>query len=851
MFWHKRITWNPTSTPWREFHLRGKAAQFVPIRFIYRNKLTRNDRLLVAFDTLALSKVVGREIGIAKIIHGDDRAVADVNTSSLWGQVQDVQRKLITLVSASSPPDLILIRHCTECEFQAQCRQRALEKDELSLLGGIKEGDRKKLHSKGIFTLNQLSYTFRPRRRPKKSTSLAPQHYFPLQALAIRNNTVYLNGKPDLPCAETSVFLDVEGLSSAGPFYLVGALVLKSGQEEFHSFWADRPSEQANIFAQFIELVLSQSQPPFRIFHFGRYDTAALKIMRNRLPQELQPKLDLIMERTTNVLSIVYSHVYFPTYSNGLKDLGRFLGCQWTTECSSGLSSIVARKSWEADQNAATKAALIQYNKEDCMALKRLYEFIVALMNPLTAHKLPAECARVEEIKQDTAEHRPSFAQKTFALEDLLYVTKCAYFDYQRDKVVFRTQPHLRHRKSASGGIDPSTLRPNTTIIVEKQQCPTCQSKRLREKHLTDYFVLDLKFAKTGVRRFVTKFSARNYLCLKCKYPFSARGGRGNRIKFGRSLLVWCAYCNVLCCQSLGQIGRTAQDLFQIRLQPPEVSRARRELAEEYKAVYDDILSSMLRGPLVQADETTVHLVKEHGYVWVLASVDRCYLFYRPNREGAFLLDMLKPFTGVLVSDFYSAYDSLPCPQQKCLVHFVRDIDDDLLKNPLDQELKSLAQDFGTLLKDIMRTVDRYGLTRYHLHKHAAIATRFLSSTASRAFSSELAKSYQERFRKSGHKMFTFLDYDGIPWNNNNAEHVIKKFAKYRKAFDGYFTQHSLQDYLVLASVFATCELNNVNVLRFLLSGEKTLEGLLSMSGRRTTMAVNPAAPLLPSIDNH
>ena len=158
--------------------------------------------------------------------------------------------------------------------------------------------------------------------------------------------------------------------------------------------------------------------------------------------------------------------------------------------------------------------------------------------------------------------------------------------------------------------------------------------------------------------------------------------------------------------------------------------------------------------------------------------------------------------------------------------HALRDIDDDLLKNPLDQELKSLAQDFGTLLKDIMRTVDRYGLTKYHLHKHAAIATRFLSSTVRRAFSSELAKSYQERFRKSGRKMFTFLDYDGIPWNNNNAEHAVKRFAKYRKAFDGYFTQHSLQDYLVLASVFATCELNNVDVLRFLRSARENPGGV-------------------------
>jgi hypothetical protein len=81
--------------------------------------------------------------------------------------------------------------------------------------------------------------------------------------------------------------------------------------------------------------------------------------------------------------------------------------------------------------------------------------------------------------------------------------------------------------------------------------------------------------------------------------------------------------------------------------------------------------------------------------------------------------------------------------------------------------------------------------------------------------------------------MFTFLEYDGIPWNNNNAEHAIKRFAKYRRDADGRFTEQSLKDYLVLASVLETCEFNNVNVLRFLLSGEKTLAGLLRMAGRQ------------------
>ena len=88
--------------------------------------------------------------------------------------------------------------------------------------------------------------------------------------------------------------------------------------------------------------------------------------------------------------------------------------------------------------------------------------------------------------------------------------------------------------------------------------------------------------------------------------------------------------------------------------------------------------------------------------------------------------------------------------------------------------------------------------------------------------------------RKYGTRLFTFLDYDEVPWNNNNAEHAIKRFAKYRRDADGRFTERSLQEYLVLATVLETCEFNNLNVLKFLLSKEVTLEGLLRLAGRKT-----------------
>jgi hypothetical protein len=44
---------------------------------------------------------------------------------------------------------------------------------------------------------------------------------------------------------------------------------------------------------------------------------------------------------------------------------------------------------------------------------------------------------------------------------------------------------------------------------------------------------------------------------------------------------------------------------------------------------------------------------------------------YRETREGGFLLTMLKNFKGILVSDFYAAYEAIPCPQ-KCLIHLIQ-----------------------------------------------------------------------------------------------------------------------------------------------------------------------------------
>ncbi len=174
----------------------GKAAQFIPIRFVWTNKVSREDKLLLAFDAVALSKMLGRDVPLGKIIHGDGYAMLKLKTAGLAGDVRALIEKAAAFLSRPFPPELILNRHCAECEFKTRCHQKAVEKDDLSLLARMTEKERKRFHSKGIFTITQLSYTFRPRRRPKRQRDKLEKYHHALKALAIRERKIYVVGVP-------------------------------------------------------------------------------------------------------------------------------------------------------------------------------------------------------------------------------------------------------------------------------------------------------------------------------------------------------------------------------------------------------------------------------------------------------------------------------------------------------------------------------------------------------------------------------------------------------------------------------------------------------------------------------
>jgi hypothetical protein len=118
----------------------------------------------------------------------------------------------------------------------------------------------------------------------------------------------------------------------------------------------------------------------------------------------------------------------------------------------------------------------------------------------------------------------------------------------------------------------------------------------------------------------------------------------------------------------------------------------------------------------------------------------------------------------------------------------------------------------------------RYGLKKYHLKKHKVQVQKFLVKVLGSTYKSDIATKYQQRIAKYQEKMFTFLDHDGVPWNNNNAEHAVKYFAKLRKGIDKLSTPVGVQQYCVLLSICETLRLRNVSVLKFLMSGSLDID---------------------------
>ena len=205
-----------------------------------------------------------------------------------------------------------------------------------------------------------------------------------------------------------------------------------------HSLWADTLADEEHIWSAFL-YILSGIENPVLI-HFGSFEMKFLRKMCDRYggpPEDSAASKAIAL--SVNLLSVIFAQCYFPTYSNGLKEISRFLGFEWSDPLSSGLQSIVWRHDWEESRDSIFQEKLIAYNADDCEAVRLVAQALGRLAkSDIGLDKSPGsetEIVHVESLGNNLSLWRPFKS----SLSDLEQINSAAYWNYQRDRVFVRS----------------------------------------------------------------------------------------------------------------------------------------------------------------------------------------------------------------------------------------------------------------------------------------------------------------------------------------------------------------------------------------------------------------------------
>jgi len=633
---------------------------------------------------------------------------------------------------------------------------------------------------------------------------------------------------PNLSRQPIELYLDIEGIPDQDAYYLIGLLVCEQETSTYHSFWADTIEDEEKIWHQFLKKVNTYPEAP--IYHYGNYEVNALQKLAGRYESDSKP----LVTRLVNINSFIYGRVYFPVYSNGLKEIGKFIGAAWSAPNASGLQSLVWKYYWEETKDAKFQALLLTYNREDCQALKSFSSYLCGMAKTSESSD---EIVDIDKYKEKTTLVQAEIS-KQFKL-----IFKLAHFEYDKNKIDFSQNQEKsdqessddeqirKRQQNARKGQHKKYLerirRAKRIIQVPDEKfCPKCDHSPLRTtKVVSRRYITDLILMKNGIRKAVTEYSGFQGYCTKCQrnhVPLEIKK-YGIKQAYGHGFGAWIVYQRVELRLSYDNIVNSLGEQFNEIIGASLCIDMINRFAVEYAKTKEQILQQLLQSPFIHADETRANIRGINWYVWCFTDGKNTVYQLHQGREAEIAQVFFAEYKGVVISDFYAGYDSLKCEQQKCWVHLIRDLNNDLKENPFDTEFENLILSIRNLIIPIMEAVKQFGLRKRHLKRFEKNVEEFYKNKiANKVFKSDIAQRYQKRFIRYRQSLFTFLGKDDISWHNNTAENAVKHFAKQRES-SGPMYESVTHNYLTLLSIHQTCRNHGKSFMQFLFSEEKDI----------------------------
>lgn len=276
--------------------------------------------------------------------------------------------------------------------------------------------------------------------------------------------------------------------------------------------------------------------------------------------------------------------------------------------------------------------------------------------------------------------------------------------------------------------------------------------------------------------------------------------------------------------EAFRQPAATIQSYFEIlhnlHVSRGEIIKLLHKTARVGKPTYEELKQQLRKSHTVHGDETGGRENGRNGYTWNFNTDRIKFLTYRHTRGQTVVTEVLgDDFEGVLVSDFYAAYNIYQGFHQRCWVHYLRDIKKLTEFYPENKQLKAWARQIHILYQYAKawpgpdQGLPKGIREQLRISKQREFEER-LKKICSPWVTREVPMStLSARAIKFLPEMFVFIRFAGVASDNNSAERSVRHDVISRKISGGTRSSKGSETKSILGSLFGTWKLQGLNPL--------------------------------------
>ena len=409
----------------KEFNLIGvpdmiiptKEQGYVPVEIKAHKTISRLDKLRLAYYSLMLNSLLKTKLNIAYIILKKDAENFFENLElieldkSVYLELFEILENIKRMKEDKMGLEPYRKKECDSCKENKNCKDYLIQKGDLTLLHGISANSIKKFKDRGIKSIRDILSI-----NDEELDEFDSLKKIKLKAKSYVDGKIYQ--KADFKKLEGDlIFLDVETDIFCERIWLIGI----ENNGKIVQFFAKNYNEEKKILREFLDFLKKKRNSILVTYSGTNFDFKVIlnSLKRNKLSTDIFESLQKV-----DMCSKIRRSFIVPSQSYKLKPLAKFLGYNFRHP---DLNGFLVAASYEKclQENKQLDKKYFEYNEDDCLSLKFLYEQLIYEKNRI-----------IEKVFNYSPEYE---ANK----ENIEFVKRCyeenGYLRIRKDKRYFNT----------------------------------------------------------------------------------------------------------------------------------------------------------------------------------------------------------------------------------------------------------------------------------------------------------------------------------------------------------------------------------------------------------------------------